>query len=403
MRSRWILRYLNSRYFRFPDGIAVKAREGWELPRTNTRHNFLRAVDGQNAWLEENAAAKGSVELSDARAHWWIIKEEVDRDSGHFAPGGHVAALYENELYEMLHGRAGTARLQAFGAIFGTDRVVIYIEPKSDIQRVVTSNTARTQLLVAGDPLDWARWSAEFREQLPDEIIELQQEIGSRAGEKDYKKKILERLKEIKDLLRFSRYRPSKNGSASIEPDSNLTGGEPAVNFVQHDGHANHGSKGGKAGNIYSLFAESGGLSGEAVDSMNEPIVIWQSTDEGTRTIQDGLENRAARFLLQQNTLVINADFRVFRDMIDRWTRFYGHVAGARDTIKEVVHEWFEQQLLETLLSAIALKSTGRWSFDELEKLWTEEALTTAVLPRWHIDQSIKRNLGQRLGSLKSA
>jgi hypothetical protein len=39
----------------------------------------------------------------------------------------------------------------------------------------------------------------------------------------------------------------------------------------------------------------------------------------------------------------------------------------------------------------------------ELEELWSEAALTAAVLPRWHIDQSIKRNLGHRLGSLKSA
>jgi hypothetical protein len=35
--------------------------------------------------------------------------------------------------------------------------------------------------------------------------------------------------------------------------------------------------------------------------------------------------------------------------------------------------------------------------------LWSEEALTAAVLPRWHIDQSIKRQLGHRLGSLKAA
>src|SRR5262245_50218468 len=49
------------------------------------------------------------------------------------------------------------------------------------------------------------------------------------------------------------------------------------------------------------------------------------------------------------------------------------------------------------------LKRTGRWSLSELSSLWNEEALTAAVLPRWHIDQSIKRQLGHRLGSLKAA
>lgn len=44
-------------------------------------------------------------------------------------PGGHVAALYQNELYELVYGRGGTARLMNFGVIFGTDRVVLYWEP----------------------------------------------------------------------------------------------------------------------------------------------------------------------------------------------------------------------------------------------------------------------------------
>jgi DNA replication protein DnaC len=89
--------------------------------------------------------------------------------------------------------------------------------------------------------------------------------------------------------------------------------------------------------------------------------------------------------------------------MVDRWKLAYAHVPGAENAVKEVVHEWFQQQLMETVMSAKSLKSTGRWSFEELEKLWSEEALTAAVLPRWHIDQNVKRNLGQRLGSLKVA
>lgn len=101
--------------------------------------------------------------------------------------------------------------------------------------------------------------------------------------------------------------------------------------------------------------------------------------------------------------LLINADFRAFTDMVDRWAHAYSHVAGARATIKDVVHEWFEQQLVETVMSAQALKKTGKWSSQELEELWSEAALTAAVLPRWHIDQSIKRNLGHRLGTLKTA
>ena len=84
--------------------------------------------------------------------------------------------------------------------------------------------------------------------------------------------------------------------------------------------------------------------------------------------------------------------------MIDRWAAIYKEVPGVNEAVKVAAREWFTQQLIETVMSAVALKSTGKWSLDELQKLWTEEALTAAVLPRWHIDQSIKRALGQKLG-----
>ena len=35
--------------------------------------------------------------------------------------------------------------------------------------------------------------------------------------------------------------------------------------------------------------------------------------------------------------------------------------------------------------------------------MWTEEALTAAVLPRYHIDISVKRALGSKLGKLHAA
>jgi hypothetical protein len=399
MKSRWILRYLNTRYFRFPKGVTVRAREGWENPRDDTRHNFLRVVEGQGAWLDKNSEARGIVDLQGARAHWWILNEEKDRDSGHFAPGGHIAALFQSELYEIAFGRAGIAKLQGFGAIFGTDRVVIYVEPLSER---VTANTARTQLLIEGEVLPWAHWAGQFRDDMPDELAQLQEKIGAQAGERDHKKAILERLKQIKDLLRFARFKPRKDGRVNVNPEVGMLGGDPAIANLVRESDRPTGSKGGRAGDIYALFAESGTVSADPIDSFNEPNTQWVSVKDGTRTPPD-LEDRAAKFLVQLNLLMINADFRVFTDMVDRWTEAYAHVPGSATTVKEVVHEWFEQQLIEAVMSAQALKGTGKWSLQELEALWSEAALTSAVLPRWHIDQSIKRNLGARLGTLKAA
>ena len=179
-------------------------------------------------------------------------------------------------------------------------------------------------------------------------------------------------------------------------------GGDPAVANLAREGEKPTGSKGGRAGDIYALFAESGAISADPVDTFNEPKTQWVSVKDGTRSAPD-LDDRAGKFLIQQNLLMINADFRVFTDMVDRWTVAYAHVPGAAATVKEVVHEWFEQQLIEAVMSAQALKNTGKWSLQELSDLWSEAALTAAVLPRWHIDQSIERNLGTKLGTLKAA
>jgi hypothetical protein len=402
MRSRWILRYLNTRYFRFPEGVTVRAREGWELPRSDSKHNFLRVVEGQGRWLDKNSSSRGLVTLTGAKAHWWILKADVDTDSGHTAPGGHMAALHKNELYEMVVGRAGLARLQGFGVIFGTNRVVIYVEPTPSDGELY-ANTARTNLVLNGGPLPWSDWAAEFRDAMPEEIVALQEEIGAQSGEADHRKAIHERLKQIKDLLRFSRFRPSAEGKTNVESANPGAGGLPgAGGGQQQERSQKSGGRAGRAGDIFALFAQGGDIAADPVESFSEPDRKWIRQADGTRT-PPLLDDRAARFDPEMNLLLINADFRAFTDMVDRWCLAYSHVPNARKAVEDVVHEWFEQQLVEAVMSAMALRRTGGWSIQELGQLWSEEALTAAVLPRWHIDVQIKRSLGLKLGSLKAA
>src|SRR5262249_25111401 len=112
--SRWISKYLNTRYFQFPPALTVKAREGWDNPRTDADKNFLRNITGQKAYLDRHAADAGVMQLSGAKAHWWILKDEpaISNNSGFIESVGHVAALYQNELYDRATSRAGIALLQ---------------------------------------------------------------------------------------------------------------------------------------------------------------------------------------------------------------------------------------------------------------------------------------------------
>ena len=403
--SRWIARYLNTRYFQFPDGIVVKAREGWEYPRSNKDTNLLRTITGQKPYLEKHSIASGKLALSGAVAYWWILKDEdaLTQNSGFLASSGHTAALYQDELYEMMTARAGVARLQSFGVIFGHNRVVIYVQPTNGSTQKLTSNTARTHLLINSEPLPWADWAAEFRAALPEPIKDLMEQVAGTSTASDHKQSIRERLKQIRDLFRISRYRPVRSGKLQIDDDTLTVGGKAKEDSEDRDsaksGKAG-GGKGGRAGDIYSLFLASKGVPGEELRVEVDPEIRWVSVADGTRTLPD-LEDRAAKFLPQQNLILANGDFRVFTDMIDRWCKQYNHVAGARETVLDVVREWFEQQMIETVMGVQALRDARQWTVQDVEKTWSEEALTAAVMPRYHIDIAVKRALGAKLGTLK--
>jgi hypothetical protein len=405
--SRWVARYLNTRYFRFPEGITVKTREGWEQPRTDTDRNLLRTVTGQQPYLTQHSQDSGTVAISGANVHWWVLKDEpaLSQNSGFVASSGHIAALYNDELYEMLTARAGVARLQQFGIIFGPTRVVLYVEPTSASDAIIESNTARTMLLLNNEPLPWSDWATEFREKMPQAITSLMEEVSAGSSSSDHRQSIKERLKQIADLFKLSRYRPTPKGALLVDDENLTVGGKGSTSSSggSSNGKGSAGSKSpssGPAGSVYGLFlAMEGGVPGEQVPGL-EPECKWVSLDEGTRT-QGDMEDRAAKYLPEQHLLLINGDFRVFTDMIDRWTAAYEGISGVEATVKDVVREWFEQTLVETVMGVHSLKGSPEWDFSVLKKAWGEEALTAAVMPRYHTDVAVKRSLGAKLGSLK--
>ena len=125
----------------------------------------IRTLSGQKSYLDDHAMASGTLKLTGAKAHWWIMEDDrsLAADASYIESAGHVAALYQNELYELRSGRMGAGKLQQFGITFGFRRVVIYLEPRSGPRRLITSNTARSHLLLNNRPLPWDDWALEFR------------------------------------------------------------------------------------------------------------------------------------------------------------------------------------------------------------------------------------------------
>ena len=414
--SRWISKYLNTRYFEFPPGLTVKAREGWDNSRDDTDRNVLRTIAGQKPYLDQHALAFGVTLLSSARVHWWILKDEaaISNNSGYIELAGHVAALYQNELYDRATSRSGTALLQRFGILFGYRFTVLYLEPTPVGDQSLTTNTARTTLLLGGDKLPWDDWAYEFREKMPRQLAEFVKEKGAALSEKDHMSSIKDRLKNVMDLYKVSRYRPAPAGVYLSDEASAVRVGWSSASGAMSEGGGGTGqevgakSKGqrdGEIGNIYHLFEKKGGLASDKIAADPFPVVNWVSTENSTRTSDDGMEDKAAKFLSDQNTLLINADFRVFRDMIARLSkeRDAGRGLALRNVVEEIVHQWFEQALIETVIGVQQLRGSKEWGPDEIDKALSPEALTSAVMQRYHVYIACRREIGARFGKLSAA
>ncbi|OFZ89158.1 MAG: hypothetical protein A2V78_15875 [Betaproteobacteria bacterium RBG_16_64_18] len=400
--SRWVTKYLNTRYFRFPEGVVVKAREGWENDRSDKDRNVLRTIIGQKQYLDDHASASGIVEITNARVHWWILRSEsaLSQNTGFIGSSGHCAALWKDELYETTVGRGNTAALQNFGVIFGYTQVVIYVEPIEVAGVEILTNTARTALIINGKTLPWADWQDEFRQAMPKEITEHMEAIAAGSKASDHKDSIKDRLKQIEELFKLSRYRPIKGGPLLVRGDTQASGGGTRSGEGKGRGAGGAGSQPGATPSIYSLFLTENGVPGTTTKPDLFPIVRWVSVADGTRPVGE-MEDRAAKYLEKDNMLQINADFRVFADMIKRWTDYFGSVPGAHPVVQEVVREWFEQSLVEAVLSSNTLRNARHWSIEDVQSMLSQEGLTAVVLPRWHIEQSIKRALGSKFGALK--
>jgi coenzyme F420-reducing hydrogenase beta subunit len=133
-------------------------------------------------------------------------------------------------------------------------------------------------------------------------------------------------------------------------------------------------------------WAAPGGVPSDKAETDPFPVVQWVSLRDGTRD-ENEIEDRAARYLPEQNILRVNADLRVFTDMVRRLCKERkdapdGTIEGV---VTDVVHAWFEQALIETVIGLQQLKGSKEWGAEQMDVAFSEEALTATVMQRYHV------------------
>ena len=403
-RRHWITRYLNGRFLRLPERVKVLVRE----QHGREEAGRLEQIRGERGHVEQRAQDAGAIELTDAIVRWWVLDDDHRgrrREAGLWASSGHVAAVFDDELYDVLpQTRGGYGRLQDFGIRFGYERVILHVEPQVSAGRL-ESNTARTLLLLNHEPLPWSRWGKEFAAAMPEELLRLQERAASTDGI-PRQESIRNRVSAILPLYRLSRYRPTRPAGRSATTatdrcDGSLAGA-PATRSRPGHPAADGASARAETERVYGQSRKPLPVDSDREDSSESmvrmPDVAWISARDGSRAPGD-LEDQAARYHPGRHELTINADFRAISDLIAHWRRGYQGVPGARTVIEGQVREWCEQILVEVVLAA---RNTN-WKKDQLDALLSPTSFSAALLPRQLLHATVQKRLAQKLGTARTA
>jgi len=406
--SQWVSAYLERRYFAVADEITLKVLRPAEI--FDSGRGAYRAiydhVRGQRYYLDKHSEAHGMEDLKDVEANvwWWILTEDITAGGKTWNNRGHVAAIYQSELYEVRDRSNRISALKDFGVYAGHGRVVIYVEPLN----VLGANTARTSLILNNGPIDYVGVGAAFAEKMPGELaLYMAGQVSSEQA--DNRKSILRNLREVDDALEQARYRRSPSGQhRHVVPDF---GGEPGtgseVSVRTSSGNPKRGDASGRVGTEYLRKAREEldrRMRTTRVDSDPIPRIVW---DEDGKTVQAG---RAGTYTRASHVLTLNAQFDLYLDLLE-WARAESRERVASEVDDETltrisrdeVRRWFEEAMAQAVVVLRPLSHDADWGPRVFETGLSDEGLTAAVIShRWLLMSAIKRGLAGRLGAGRS-
>lgn len=409
--SQWVAAYLERRYFEVPRNIALKVKRPVEIydKERDLRRSIFDTIQGQKYYLDKHSEAKGKLEPSgiDATVHWWLLSEEIVKGGKTWNNRGHVAAIYQGELYDARCGAGRVSALKDFGIYAGHGRIVIYVEPNS----VLKANTPRTTLILVGNrQIDYAEIGAAFAEEMPDELsLYMAGQVSAEKG--DHRKAIKKNLKEVEEALKLARYRRSKKGCFD-NYDEDFGGVSSPSSVASERARAStqafRDEGTGRIGKDYLRKAQEERerqLQGQRTDSDPMPRIVW---DETGSTVPAG---RAATYTKATHVVTASVKFGFFRDIVE-WCFDDAHSRAISDiddeTLRSIcvdeVKRWFEQALTEAVVVLRPLAHDEKWGPSIFETGLSDEGLTAAVVShRWHMMSAIKRGMAGRLGRTRDA
>ena len=388
--------FLNRRFFRFPDGVTVRAfefvkkdKDTWlpypgkfkvAVDKKGTdvyKGGNYREVHGQKHYLDTYCTDKGSVRVSGATIHWWVIdddrrlKKAKEMHGAGFDPG-FTGALYQDEIYNW---DRSPGRFRQFGIFYAEarKRISLLVEPDYTEDSGVFPDGSRRTLLCMDTKdkrLPWGGWGTQFMAKMPAAIKKVcDQQAADMSSLDDVKKSIRKQASYLRERLQNRKTveggttpkdRDPTNPPKPRRRTKNTTGKKhgrtmPDIEFVQDKNSANRDRP--------AEYHESG-------------------------------------------TLLIFLDHALFQDEIRYWCEQFEHLpdpALVEDKVTNIVAHVYAWNLVAKVVHATYFKNHKLWKDDAYKALLSPEALTMALLGKVDAETQIRAKLTGTLGATKKS
>lgn len=441
-RSRgWLFRYLNGRFYRLSgDGVQVFVRvptgDEVDWPHTLSEANDRMRGEGGRSFNLSRVNGTGDIwdqatrRLGDdwhgavpvvgdppsaippAEIHWWVLPTGPGSDvSSRTSSGGSVAVLFQNELHDWRTSNQANPFFARLGVLYGKTRIAFVIEPKGE---TITSDFARAHVLVGNTPLfqsdAWLVWADQFRADMPSRIRQTMADEAGKLQEEDpdAAKRIRDRLREVMQLLRPRRFKPTEKGAVRASGES--ISGAGAGSGEMSERASTSATRGRSAsargiGAVLSQMDDEGTPSTEVTSVLKlRPEWLTEPESENYAIVNgngSGLHDRAAALVGEDGRtaamIVMNRDFRGYQAIlaaINEWANPEGDEIKAT-RIEGLTREWINQKMIEAVQGLRQLENGNTWLTQHYNDALSPVALTAAFMAdRYHTLREVKRAVG---------
>ncbi|MBV8367532.1 MAG: hypothetical protein JO036_01160 [Candidatus Eremiobacteraeota bacterium] len=442
--SYWLNHIFNRQYFEIPDEIGFRVR----IEPDGKGGLTVRRIRGTKEFLMRFGAMSGTVRITGADVHWWVLGEGddpveptvINRETGrpmtnaekrkrrryHFpwltGTKNHaiVSAIHQGEQFDLATKVDAAHMLQRFGIFAGQENVCLVVEPDPTLD--VRSNMNRTSLRMNKRHLPWHAWADEFAQVYPDQAPELDQYIRSKLGSTDFDTELDKIIAEMKDDFSVPQMVVGTKRKKSTSGMNGSEGGGAGRNSPDPDAprkprktpdpNREIKRRSSPQTRRTTRVVTNGTMRGKMQRQPEKRPAIKLLTEEEHNFAFRGRAAEYARVATPQypsGIIYVNRDFDVMEHLIAETlsNTFSSEEVQeqAEPKVREIVELVCAAQILFTVMTYRASFMVGHgklWTEDDAEKLVSPEALTAIVLARPGMREQIKRrvNSDQRLRRL---